>query len=303
VKDLDLALYQQAVFVLNPHCLLSIRHPDFSQADDGFDGKAMSSDIVKSIVRKSVLDLSANTESPTPFNHEKTPYMEAMQGLLFQVQLIEEKQQISSNCAHLFDPSIDQLLMSLVDVCVDACNRVRDQLVDWEDILRISIARENKAAQSIHMRTLRRIWGEFKSCLSPLTKSLGGGDASVTPPQWKKVLPTHASRVEIEMQSACYELERIAKFSVDRTDAILKLEEQYKTNREDSMNNIMYVLTLVTVYTVPMGFFTGMFGMNFTDMAELDGENNIGYALFWICLVTSTILISVLMSAFGVWKA
>ena len=71
--------------------------------------------------------------------------------------------------------------------------------------------------------------------------------------------------------------------------------------QQDMMNRTLYALTLVTVIVLPFSILTGLFGMNFTDMAELDplsannGEEGslgpsplpmTGYRLFWTALCT-----------------
>lgn len=54
----------------------------------------------------------------------------------------------------------------------------------------------------------------------------------------------------------------------------------------------MYALTLVTTVFVPAQFITGVYGMNFTYMPELNFEYS--YAIFWIivfALAVSSILV------------
>ena len=66
------------------------------------------------------------------------------------------------------------------------------------------------------------------------------------------------------------------------------------------MNRTLYALTLVTVIVLPFSILTGLFGMNFADMAELDplsangGPGSLGpsllpltgYNMFWTVLLS-----------------
>jgi magnesium transporter len=50
---------------------------------------------------------------------------------------------------------------------------------------------------------------------------------------------------------------------------VQRLGEFYRSVQEDRMNQILYLLTLVTSIFVPAQFLTGLYGMNFDYMPEL----------------------------------
>lgn len=62
-------------------------------------------------------------------------------------------------------------------------------------------------------------------------------------------------------------------FNFLQVDEILstvqRLTEFYRSVQEDRMNQILYLLTLVTSIFVPAQFLTGLYGMNFDYMPEL----------------------------------
>jgi hypothetical protein len=71
--------------------------------------------------------------------------------------------------------------------------------------------------------------------------------------------------------------------------------------KADMMNRTLYALTLLTAVSIPMTFITGLWGMNFVDMMELDpvtaeteGLPMTGYRVFWTVLlsVVGTVVIS-----------
>lgn len=57
------------------------------------------------------------------------------------------------------------------------------------------------------------------------------------------------------------------------------------------MNKTLYILTLVTSVFVPAQFLTGLYGMNFRVMPELNWAY--GYYVFWAVVVVSTVAVTV----------
>lgn len=66
-------------------------------------------------------------------------------------------------------------------------------------------------------------------------------------------------------------------------EACKTLVEEYHTQRSTRQNEIMYGLTIVATVFIPAQFLTGVYGMNFENMPELQWEN--GYYIFWAVLV------------------
>ena len=68
------------------------------------------------------------------------------------------------------------------------------------------------------------------------------------------------------------------------------LREEYNAILDRRMNDILYVLTMVTTVIVPMQTLTGIYGMNFVDsennptMPELTWKW--GYTYFWVLSIT-----------------
>jgi len=62
------------------------------------------------------------------------------------------------------------------------------------------------------------------------------------------------------------------------------------------MNEIMKVLTIVSVIFMPLTFIVGVYGMNFENMPELTSPNGYYYTLF------AMLVIVLLMIAYFKWK-
>ncbi len=60
--------------------------------------------------------------------------------------------------------------------------------------------------------------------------------------------------------------QNILKMSQEMTDEI---KDNYSSYNSFKMNNIMQILTLVSVIFLPLTLITGIYGMNFTNMPEL----------------------------------
>ncbi len=73
-------------------------------------------------------------------------------------------------------------------------------------------------------------------------------------------------------------------------DMLSGLQDLYLTSLSNRMNEVMKVLTLAATIFVPLTFITGVYGMNFRYMPELDWKWS--YPLFWgISLVLSVVMI------------
>ena len=57
------------------------------------------------------------------------------------------------------------------------------------------------------------------------------------------------------------------------------MNDDYMNAQQNQMNKVMYALTLVTTVFVPAQFVTGVYGMNFKYMPELNYKWS--YAIFW----------------------
>eukprot|EP00658_Telonema_sp_P-2_P037411 TRINITY_DN26913_c0_g1_i1.p1 TRINITY_DN26913_c0_g1~~TRINITY_DN26913_c0_g1_i1.p1 ORF type:complete len:234 (+),score=64.45 TRINITY_DN26913_c0_g1_i1:130-831(+) len=78
-------------------------------------------------------------------------------------------------------------------------------------------------------------------------------------------------------------------------ESVGALREEYNTILDRRMNDILYVLTMVTTVMVPMQTLSGIYGMNFVDlnndpaMPELTWPH--GYTFFWLLSCSLSLLI------------
>lgn len=62
-------------------------------------------------------------------------------------------------------------------------------------------------------------------------------------------------------------------------DMIWGLMDMYMTTLSNKMNEVMKVLTIIATIFIPLTFLAGIYGMNFTNIPELQNPN--GYFIFW----------------------
>ncbi|MBE0469541.1 MAG: magnesium/cobalt transporter CorA [Methyloprofundus sp.] len=86
-------------------------------------------------------------------------------------------------------------------------------------------------------------------------------------------------------------LERASSLSSLYTELVTDLMESYISLASHHLNNIMKILTVVTVIFVPLTFMAGIYGMNFEHMPELHYKNGYYALLGMMILVALSLLI------------
>lgn len=94
----------------------------------------------------------------------------------------------------------------------------------------------------------------------------------------------------------------------DRADAVQDLAKLLASLKADFMNRTLFALTLITAVSVPVTFLTGLWGMNFEDMTELqdpaaEGSAGFGYKTFWISVMSVIVFELVFMTRLGLFEA
>jgi len=81
---------------------------------------------------------------------------------------------------------------------------------------------------------------------------------------------------------------------IDQCQAIDSDAERYQDRQ---MNKTLYILTVVSAIFLPAQFLTGVWGMNFTSMEEL--EKPWGYEMFWIIVSVMTVFLLGMFCVYG----
>jgi len=83
--------------------------------------------------------------------------------------------------------------------------------------------------------------------------------------------------------------ERLAFLSDQLQDSVTNLLHLHLSLSSNRTNEVMRVLTIFSVFFLPLTFIVGIYGMNFKYMPEL--ESYAGYPLVWVAMIVITIVI------------
>ena len=76
-----------------------------------------------------------------------------------------------------------------------------------------------------------------------------------------------------------------------------RLSYQSKRYQDRQIDKTLYILTVVSAIFLPAQFLTGVWGMNFTSMEEL--EKPWGYEMVWIIVSAMTIFLLTMFCVYG----
>jgi magnesium transporter len=173
----------------------------------------------------------------------------------------------------------DYLLYCLIDLVVDHYFEVLDCFSENIEKLEEDIISD---AQSKSMRELYSIKREvmlMKKVIFPLREMISGllrediDAISANTALYLRDVHDHTSQV----------LENIESYR----ELIASLMDLYLSQVSNKMNNIMKVLTVISVIFMPLTFVAGIYGMNFDDMPELHWRY--GYPVVWGVMIALVI--------------
>lgn len=98
---------------------------------------------------------------------------------------------------------------------------------------------------------------------------------------------------DIEIQNVNYSIEKLYSFSLSTRELSDKLLDIYSSNIANKTNDLITKLTLLTAISSPLTIITGIYGMNFKYMPELDF-----YYAYPITIVVMILIVVVCVSIF-----
>ncbi|MFW9916123.1 MAG: magnesium/cobalt transporter CorA [Candidatus Thorarchaeota archaeon] len=73
-------------------------------------------------------------------------------------------------------------------------------------------------------------------------------------------------------------------------DMVSGMLDMYLSSVSNKMNEIMKVLTIIATIFIPLTFITGLYGMNFEYMPELEWQ--LGYPMVWLVMIAITVVMA-----------
>jgi Mg2+ and Co2+ transporter CorA len=219
--------------------------------------------------------------------------------------------------SHVFSSTVHAAVMELLGLSVQSFFLVRDDLEDWAEVTKYSIRQRQSHLHSLHLEFLESTYQDLEKAIrltyAPLDHIAG--------PQYACNEATKATSSQVDEEARAIVrkvigndlddvielsgfLKRLVSSIPIKLANIEKLDMTNRNAKQDRLNLVMYALTLVTVFTIPMGFFTGLFGMNFSDMSFLESESDygLGHNLIWVCLAASWLLLGIFMLGKGMFE-
>ena len=175
---------------------------------------------------------------------------------------------------------IDYLLYSLADAIVDDYFIVVSDIEEKMEELEIKIMDKEDAPEIYIVYKLRKEMLRLKKLVWPIESTI-------------KTIVREDDRVNEENVKYFREISdnliQLMDFiNMDR-DVILGIFDLYLSNNDNRMNKTMQTLTVVATIFTPLTFLTGVYGMNFKYMPELNSK--VAYSAFWFIALLNFVVL------------
>lgn len=174
----------------------------------------------------------------------------------------------------------DYLAYSLIDAIVDSYYNILEGLGENIESLQEQLVAESKQEDLQIIQHLKRDMLFFRKSVWPLREVISGLAKSDSTLIKEDVLVYVRDVYDHVIQA----IDTIETFR-DMLSAMLDI---YLSSVGNRMNQVMKVLTIIATIFIPMTFLTGIYGMNFKYMPELEWKY--AYLVFWLVVVTVFII-------------
>lgn len=185
------------------------------------------------------------------------------------------RQRIKAGAGKTRQNGSDYLLYALADVVVDQYFRVLDCIEENLTNLEEALFRK---AQEKHMQeiyTVKRELGVMRKVVAPLREIVLALNREV--PATDKSL--FSSNTDLYLRDLYDHVNQVNETIEIYRDQMTGLMELYNSTISNRLNNIMKVLTIISVIFMPLTFIAGIYGMNFEFMPELHWKYGYPFAL------------------------
>lgn len=190
------------------------------------------------------------------------------------------RERLKSNIGRIRRMDADYLLYTIVDAIVDSyflvLEKMGDRIERVEDIIL-----KKPTQDTMHMiHRLKREAFFLNKAIWPLREVIGALEKGET---------------HLIKESTNVYLRDVYDHTVQLMDTIETFRDIlsstldiYLSNSSNKMNEVMKVLTIISTVFIPLTFIVGVYGMNFSNMPELNSKW--GYPMVWAFMVSISIL-------------
>lgn len=169
----------------------------------------------------------------------------------------------------------DHLFYRLLDAITEQYFLVSEHLEDRADALMDSLESGNADDAPHRIRELREVATEFRRAVSPLRDVL----ASLLKSEIKLI----TKNVMILLRDVHQQSIQLVELGQGILEQVKEIQDRHHLLISERMNDTVKVLTVVTSFFIPLSFLSGVYGMNFVHMPELDWKYS--YLIFWIIAI------------------
>ncbi|KAA2244995.1 magnesium/cobalt transporter CorA [Chitinophaga agrisoli] len=190
------------------------------------------------------------------------------------------------NGSRIRSAGADYLCYALLDVIIDSYFVVLDKLGERIELMEDVVQHEANNRTLARINLLRRELLLFRRAISPVRELVNGFLRSES-----DLLNEHNTKY---FKDVFDHIVHCSDLTENYRDMVINLQEQYHTQLNLKMNEVMKVLAVVTTLMAPLTVIAGIYGMNFDNMPELHSPN--GY------FVTISIMVVILIIMIFLFK-
>lgn len=188
---------------------------------------------------------------------------------------------LAGNSSKIRQRGLDYLLYSLIDIIIDqyylVIEGIGDRLEELEDLIF-----ENPSNEMIEKsRTIKKEIISIRKALIPTLEAINRIKRDEPDLILKETGPFYDD-IHDHIVQILDSLDAYRELSAE-------LKESYLSNLNLRMNQVMKVLTIVTAVFIPLSFISGIYGMNFRHMPELDWQYGY-FAVLGVMLVITILM-------------
>ncbi len=176
---------------------------------------------------------------------------------------------------------VDYLLFSIIDLIIDnyleIIQKIDDDLGDLED----NIINDPKERHQNQLYGFKRELSNMRKYTFPIREML----SSILLHNENNLISANS---KLYFRDAHDHAAQVVDMLDSNREMVTSLMDLYLSQVSNKMNNIMKVLTIISVIFMPLTFIVGIYGMNFDNMPELHIKN--GYYFVWLFVVIITVL-------------
>ena len=338
VSDAAISLEQSSILCVGNNIVISLRTPggELGKAEAAAEAKAEHGKNQPGLRRRTSIYAAGSIPSS---DHEFAHDVSGVRSCFNSIHRMFLDHATTNDQHFLFDESAKSLSVHLLASILNENYSVRDSLQDWEEVLEADIRTTVNSRHVVHLDAIDNVTKSYKRILGPLAESLnpmnedsawyqvpgdstppegdtkdeGGSEngdkmgGEVDEPPFTFLLDYYVDHIS-DFSELAGDINTVVANMDDKVKRIDELGQLLVNLKSDMMNRTMYALTLITTYTMVMGFYTGLFGMNFTNIYELPGPEDpdyagFGYAFFWYILGSSLVSLYFYMYKNGLFDA